>query len=216
MKHEFAVATHAVERYLMGEMPNEERDDFEDHFFSCESCAEDLRFTARFIDGAKAQFRDEVLTAPRSSFSKRFRFPWLSPALASLAAAACAVVIYQNAVTIPALRAPRALPALLLDLTSRAAAPHLGPSDPLHFLIAAEQPATTPTLWAELSTDSGRILHSGRIAAPAPQQAIDVYFPGTLTPGRYVITIRSARGDSPGEQIARQSFEVATVQEHTN
>lgn len=216
MKHEFATATHAVERYLIGDMPADERDAFEDHFFSCEICAEDLRVTARFIENARSVFEQQALQRPRLSFADWLRSKWLSPALIAATAAACAVIVFQNAVTIPALNAPRALPALTLDLTSRAAVPRLNPGDPLHFYVATSEPAGTGEVRAELSTEAGHVVRSGDVAAPAAQQPVDVYFPGALSPGRYIITIRSLRNGQPGEQIARQSFEVATGQEHTN
>jgi len=136
------------------------------------------------------------------------RSKWLSPALVGVAAAALGVVVFQNAVVIPALNAPRALPAVTLDLTSRAATPRLSTSDPLHFLIAPENPANAATVWAELSTDSGKIVRSGAVTAPKPDQPIDVYFPGAVPAGRYNITIRSVRNDDPHSVIAKQSFEV--------
>ena len=216
MKHEFAIATHAVERYLIGDMPAEERDAFEDHYFSCQDCAEDLRITAQFIENAKTVWRDEAQKPVRLSFLDWMRAKWLSPAVAGLAAAALAVVVFQNTVTIPELNAPRALPAVVLDLTSRSAVQRLGPADPLHFLIAAERPTSSAELYAELSAESGRVLRSGVVPAPGAQQPIDVYFPGTLKPGRYIITIRSSRNGRPEEQIARAVFEVTNQQEHTN
>jgi len=216
MKHEFAIATHAVDRYLMGDMAAEERDAFEDHYFSCEDCAEELRVTARFIANAKSVWQEDSQKPARLSWLDWLRAKWLSPALVAVAAAAVAVIIFQNTVVIPSLNAPRALPALTLDLASRAALPRLGPNDALHFDIAPERPANSELLWAELSTEAGSVLRSGPVPAPKPQQPIDVYFPGTLKPGRYIITIRSYRNGHPEEQIARPSFEVGTNQEHTN
>ena len=216
MKHEFAIATHAVERYLIGDMPAEERDAFEDHYFSCQDCAEDLRITAQFIENAKTVWRDEAQKPARLSFVDWMRAKWLSPAVAALAAAALGVVIFQNTVTIPALYAPRALPAVVLDLTSRSAVARLGASDPLHFLIAAERPTSSAELYAELSTETGGVQRSGTVPAPGALQPIDVYFPGKLKPGRYIITIRTFRNGRPEEQIARAVFEVTNQQEHTN
>ncbi len=216
MKHEFAVATHAVERYLIGDMPAEERDAFEEHYFSCQDCAEDLRVTACFIENAKIVWRDEAQKPFRPSFLDWMRVKWLSPAVGALAAAALAVVVFQNTVTIPALNAPRALPAVVLDLTSRAAVPRLSPADPLHFVIAVERPANSAEVSVELSAESGRVLRSGVVPAPGAGQPIDVYFPGTLKVGRYIITIRSLRDGRPEEQIARTIFAVTTEQEHTN
>ena len=43
MDHEVASTTHAVERYLLGEMPSPERDAFEEHYFACTECAEGVR-----------------------------------------------------------------------------------------------------------------------------------------------------------------------------
>ncbi|MDR3699080.1 MAG: zf-HC2 domain-containing protein [Candidatus Sulfopaludibacter sp.] len=216
MKHEFAVTTNAVERYLIGDMPAEERDAFEEHYFSCEDCAEDLRIASCFIENAKTVWRDEAQKPPGLSFLDWMRAKWLSPAVAAVATAALAVVVFQNTVTIPALNAPRALPALALDLTSRAAVQRLSPADPLHFQIAGERPANSAEVMAELSAESGRVLRRGVVPAPGAQQPIDVYFPGTLKPARYIITVRSFRNGRPEEQIARTVFEVTTVQEHTN
>jgi hypothetical protein len=213
MKHEFAIATHAVERYLMGDMPPEEREAFEEHYFSCGTCAEDLRVTSRFIETAKSVWHEDAQSPAKLSWMDWLKAKWLSPAMVAVAAAAVAVIAFQNAVVIPALNAPRAVPALTLDLTSRAAVQRLGPDDPLHFYVAAERSVNAELVWAELSTDAGKVVRSGSVAAPKAQQPVDVYFPGKVKPGRYSITIRALRNGRPEEQISKQAFE---VEERTN
>jgi hypothetical protein len=52
MDHVQAVNTLAIERYLLEEMPQEERDAFEAHYFSCAECAEDARTAVMMRDGA--------------------------------------------------------------------------------------------------------------------------------------------------------------------
>lgn len=52
MDHLQAVNTLAIERYLLEEMPQEERESFEEHYFSCSECAEDARAAAIMRDGA--------------------------------------------------------------------------------------------------------------------------------------------------------------------
>jgi Putative zinc-finger len=52
MDHVQAVNTLAIERYLLEEMPQEERDSFEAHYFSCSECAEDARAALMMRDGA--------------------------------------------------------------------------------------------------------------------------------------------------------------------
>ena len=39
MDHGEALVTHAVERYLLGELAPAEAEDFERHFFTCAECA---------------------------------------------------------------------------------------------------------------------------------------------------------------------------------
>ena len=56
MTHQQAVDTLAAERYLMDEMSEADRQEFEDHFFSCELCADDLRIATAMLQGAKAGF----------------------------------------------------------------------------------------------------------------------------------------------------------------
>ncbi len=54
MEHLEAVNTLAIERYLLEEMPQEERDAFEEHFFSCAECADDVREAAAMREGVRA------------------------------------------------------------------------------------------------------------------------------------------------------------------
>jgi len=53
MDHQDALRRGAAEQYLLNEMPQPERDEYEAHFFECQECAADLRATAAFLDGAK-------------------------------------------------------------------------------------------------------------------------------------------------------------------
>jgi len=53
MEHQRAVQNLAVESYLLGEMSPSERDAFEEHFFGCSLCGEDVRAAARFMEDAR-------------------------------------------------------------------------------------------------------------------------------------------------------------------
>ncbi len=56
MDHRDALQRSAVERYLLAELSPAERDEFEEHFFDCAECTSDLKTTAAFLDGARAEF----------------------------------------------------------------------------------------------------------------------------------------------------------------
>jgi hypothetical protein len=124
MTHADIASTHAVERYLLGELAAEERDDFEAHAFDCLACAEDLKDAAIFLDTCRSLLRDghplaavkRVPATPRRGWrawldlSPKFQSYVLAPTMLMLLGFA----LYQNVVTIPALRnasAPRALSA---------------------------------------------------------------------------------------------------------
>jgi hypothetical protein len=54
MEHVEAVDTLAIERYLLEEMTPQERESFEEHFFSCPECAEDARAAVKMTEGARS------------------------------------------------------------------------------------------------------------------------------------------------------------------
>jgi len=135
MKHSEAVQQMAVERYLLGELPPEARDAFEEHFFDCQECALDLRAAADFIKEAKLQLPNLPVTSPakpRPSASPTSRrrdwFSWWKPAfVVPVFAALLCIVGYQNLITIKALRLaseqPRLLPWVTLHGETRGSAP---------------------------------------------------------------------------------------------
>lgn len=49
MEHQEAIETSAAAGYLLGELTDEERDDFEQHFADCESCFAEVRDGVRFM-----------------------------------------------------------------------------------------------------------------------------------------------------------------------
>ena len=53
MEHQQAVQNLAVESYLLGDMSPQEREAFEEHFFECSLCGEDVRAAAGFMEDAR-------------------------------------------------------------------------------------------------------------------------------------------------------------------
>ena len=107
MDHSEVVRDKAVEKYILGELSPEVRDQFEEHFFDCAECTSNLRALARFRT-ANRLIREEDLLGemplPRQ-LQPRPWFSWLRPAFAiPIMAGLAAIAIYQNGVTIPALK----------------------------------------------------------------------------------------------------------------
>src|SRR5215469_10362255 len=101
MDHDAAGQTLATERYFLNEMTSEERDAFEEHYFSCSECASDVYSTFVFLENVKI-----ALARPDRSPARDW-LSWLRP-LAGIPAWAAlglaAIVGYQNMVTIPTLQ----------------------------------------------------------------------------------------------------------------
>jgi anti-sigma factor RsiW len=58
MDHIEAARLLAAEKYLLAELPNSQREEYEEHYFDCADCAEDIMDAVAFIEGARQVFRD--------------------------------------------------------------------------------------------------------------------------------------------------------------
>src|SRR5436305_13962826 len=82
MHHDTAIRINASERYFLSELTGEDRHAFEEHFFMCPECAEDVRALTVFAANAKAVFREEASgPAPHAGVLFSGRVLWLSAAL---------------------------------------------------------------------------------------------------------------------------------------
>src|SRR5262245_19139429 len=89
MNHDEAIKLEATERYLLDEMEQDERDSFEDHYFDCPVCANDVKSALALGDAVRAVGMPEtkrVVVRPE-------RFEWRR-LTAPLAAAASVVVTF--------------------------------------------------------------------------------------------------------------------------
>ncbi len=113
MDHNEAVRLQAAEKYLLGELPKEQHAAFEEHFFECSACAEEMKTTVAFMESSRQVAREGVrqvideerLVPAVSSPRAGGWFGWLRPAFAVPVFAALLLFIgYQNGVTIPKLK----------------------------------------------------------------------------------------------------------------
>lgn len=149
MDHTEAIATQATERYLLGELNAEETSAFEEHYFDCRECADDVRAGTAFFEGGRRLVRDEreqkrpITPVAEIADHPRWR-RWLP-------AAAAAMFAYLTMVPLLMRTAPRAVvtPVIELGQPLHAPAPELrdGPAssitvtgkDPLLFSVPATE-----------------------------------------------------------------------------
>ena len=209
MQHELAVRTLAVERYFLNEITVRQREEFEEHYFSCDECAEEVRLTEQFVEDMRLALTP-ARTAPPA--------PWLSSLLArvaiqSVAGVLAVLAVYQNAVTIPALRAPQSMaPAIIFDGPARGPILRVGVGAPLR-LQAPIHAGGEGRVRIELTDASGKVVRSGSVESPEPNQPLDVYVPGRLNPGRYTLLVRAESADRSGPELIRERFEIVPGEE---
>jgi hypothetical protein len=225
MDHNEATQRMAVERYLLDEFGPEEREAFEEHFFSCSQCAQEVREAAALIENAKAIFAREKSLQARSSpapahiaaadIPKRDWFAWLRPSVAVPAFALLLVVVgFQNLVQLPALErsltamnSPLLLPSAYLASGSSRGEEHVitaKAGQPVLLLIDIPGPANTAYV-AELYDASGGKEWSLAIPEGATKESLPLRIPATQRAGSYSLVVRQG-GAAAGAEVARYAF----------
>ena len=195
MTHEQAVSTLAPERYLLDEMPEPERETFEEHYFSCTACAEDVRTGALMRDGARAGLLADSVSRVVPFRPRRW---YQSAALPWAVAASLAIVAgYQSLVTVPALRSldePRTLTPITLRPASRGQAPRVTirpESGAITLAVDTISSAPAGDLSYDLRTAAGAHMLSGKAAAPPAGAPLLLLVPARVVkePGSYVLSV---------------------------
>ncbi len=220
MDHRDALDTHATERYLLGELPAEEAEEFELHYFECPHCAAAVESGNLFVAAAREHFRERA-PHPRAEPGKRsfrrtlaafWRPAFTIPAMAALAA----VIVYQNAVVIPGMKgllsATRALPAVQLIGASRGdeTVVHVPAGTPFVSLAADIPPGAPFREYICVLTRGGSEVSASVSPAPAEGQPVTILVPaGRLQSGSHQLTVFGRAPDGGrGEKISAYPFSV--------
>jgi hypothetical protein len=224
MDHSEAVRLMATERYLLGELSPEMREDFEEHFFECQECAFDIRAGAALIREAKHQLDAPVpasaVASPIPARPRRDWFAWWKPAFSAPAfAALLLVVVYQNFATIPFLRSaarqPRLAPWATLHVGTRDGAPlpvMANHKSGAVLLIDVPDTAAYSSFAFALEDPQGKQFWTETIQASTAQsgpQTLSLLIPGIgLQPGSYTLTITGITAQGSRTQLERRALDV--------
>jgi hypothetical protein len=217
MDHQQAIASHAVERYLLEEMSDADRDAFEAHYFSCTTCAEDVRVAAVMRDGVKAglvaagsQERSAAAVVPISS-----RRPWHTSVMLPWAAAAMLALVAGYQAVWPAAAPPapatQALSPISLRPASRGAIVTVARPQEGMVVLALDVMAVDPgvALTYDLRTVDDKSVASGVAQAPPVGTPLLLLVSASTlnAPGSYLLLVRAGAGSEP--PIAEYRFAVA-------
>ena len=214
MEHGEAISSQAVERYLLGQMPESEAEAFEQHFFVCAVCTEELRSGAMLTESLRTVSAREVLpqTVPRSSRWNWFQELWRRPVFAvpSFAAVLLACVVGYQAVQLARANKPQVLVSAILQPAARGGENRIVvPPGRTHFLIPdLEVPnASFPNYRIDLCDHAGRVVFAMPSAAPPSGSSLNLLIPVRgLRPGAYTLRVHGVASPAVQPEIGYYRF----------
>jgi hypothetical protein len=221
MDHEGVVRQKLTERYLLGELNDQTRQEFEEHYFDCSDCAVDVRAAALFVEQSKGVLAEEPQPAAAglhvTTPAKRGWFAWFRPAFAMpVMALLLAVLGYQNLVTYPrlqqAVNSPRVLPFALVTVGTWGAAERVisTPAGEGFLLFVRIPPdASYSKYMAELYNPAGKLEWTLAIPASSTQDQWPVQVPAAAREaGTYILAIRGITAAGESKEVGRAPFEL--------
>ena len=222
MTHLQAVDTLATERYLLDEMTELERHEFEDHYFSCEECAEDVRAGGLMREGVRSgllgdaaraatvhPFGDRALK-PRRRWNPAIVMPWAAAATLAVAVGYRSMVPAGTPGQEGALASQNVVPVTLRPASR--GRPVIVPPGQRGRAVVFAVDVDTASNPGELTYDllgpaGGPEVASGRAQAPAAGTPLLLLFPGSALGARGEYTLQVGNAAS-GRTIEEFHFEV--------
>jgi len=218
MEHTQAIQLKAAERYVLGELPSGLREQYEEHFFSCVACAEELNLAAAFVENSRAAMGSEPFTPPvrlpvsvaerpgsQGWFGAFFRPSFAVPVFAAL----LMLVAYQTFLVIPRLKgaatqsvgalasaAPQALASFsLITADSRGGEPltvTVAPAQPFSLYFDIPPDGHYSSYICELQNAAGKAEFSLNISSEQAKNAVQLLIPSaSLGIGKHVLVVRA-------------------------
>lgn len=217
MDHIEAIQGQFVEQYLLGELSPAQRDLFEEHFFDCPICAEDVHSGAMFVDNARSLLRSEEATAIAPGAFAKFGLPFQAAAWAAVCM--LGLVCYENIYTIPALklgsasiRAPEVLPTVsLLGMGSRAELQPVAAPAGNVFAVEFEIPGgpNFASYTCEIRDANNALKFSLPISAAQAKDAVRLAIPrSALSAGKYRIVVLGNKPGQPAKELGRYPISI--------
>jgi hypothetical protein len=230
MEHDEAIGTHAAERYALDEMSGDERERYEEHFFSCTQCALEVSSAMAFAENARSELSPAAIvqaSPPRRLVSASHETWWtrlfvrpprgLVPALGGALALLLITAGYQNLAVLPELRqqlaerdTPQVVPTVALRTAARGAGPQVlvDSSAPFVVLQADVVPdRNVPRYVAALIAPGGGIVFRTTVAAPAPGLPVTLLVPArALNAGEYTLVF--TEDDETAREAGRFVFSI--------
>ena len=227
MDHNDAIQLQAAVKYVLGELSQVQRDEYEEHYFDCAECAVDIKALATFADTAREVLRQEKANqlAKEALPARGGWLRWLQPVVAVPAFAAMLLIIaYQNTVTIPHAREAATSGVAQIFVTSRTAkmAVVRGGDELTKFSVRPNESLPlkfdfTPSSHfdayiCQLQDESGRTVFQLSVPGSFTNKELNLVIPANRAkPGKYTVVFTSdpgAKGQATKDEVLRLSFAI--------
>lgn len=204
MEHEQATATLAAERYILNELTAAEREAFEEHYFVCERCAQEVKDLFALGVAAKEALpvqraESATLSEKQTSRWRQYFGAWTLPRFALAVPCVLLIAVIMTGWQVVRMRRhlmePRSIASLVLRPETRGETAainvqQLGP----YLLLECDLPGAEGKVnWA--LSQSAKILHRGEAAPPDAGSSFKLLLPSSsLSPGDYTLNVQSAAG----------------------
>lgn len=214
MEHDQALTSMAAEKYILGELRDDEREQFEKHFFTCVECAQDVRDLSSVTEGARIVLSPSPRPQPSqqrasSTWLSAWRLPaWLlHPGTGLGWATALVLAMFAGYQTLQVQKQrPQALASFVLQPETRGE-PTVIPAEKIgaFVLLEADLPGAEGKLaWDLRRADSKRVVVQDIAAAPPPGESFKVLLPASfLPPADYTLTVRPATASAEKTWLSR-------------
>ncbi len=218
--HAEATARGFTEKYLLGELADTERDAYEEHFFGCAECAEDVQAGAAFIDGARPEVAPRPLPTPITARGPLGRLFWPMPMGAAAALVlGLGIASYQATVVVPELRrelrasdALQAAPSFFLSIARAEPQVVTVPAAGRRaaFTLSRSSERAYPYYRCAVRDASDRVVLSSVVPGPTAGDELQIVVPtSNLAPGAYALVLDgldAADGPTAAASVARYPF----------
>ncbi len=212
--HQEAVKNLMAERYLLGELNAGEREAYEEHLFSCDSCFEQVKAGTEFVSHLRRMNNEELHPAPAPGFMARvvtsLRQP-LTLAACLLLACVSGLSVYQRGI-IAGLRQAQVMPGLFLSDGAKAGGTQqirVAANSRFYLDIQLLQSGDFSSYEGQVLTESQRLKTPFPISAEQTKGTIHVLLDSAIVgPGNYIMIINGLSPDGRKTEVTRYRFQV--------
>ena len=203
LNHLKATKRNVADRYVLGELSQAQREEFEEHYFECVDCAEDVRAFLAISSNSRSVLVDVPDYEEPAASRGRTRtggfqalLSWRPPAIyaigPALAMLALTIVTTYQSMSLRSQLVAQAVPQFALRPDSRGEESEISVQKQGYFLVlAADMPGPPRDVkWQIRGVGSQIALMQGTAPGPAPGSSLSVLIPASnLSTGQYVLVL---------------------------